>query len=429
MFKREIVAILILIIIALVRLLFFIPEAPAFDNFIGQEIEFTGIISDDPDIRLNNQHLNIEIKKLNANVLVFTDRENKFNYGDEVSVSGILEEPENFITSAGKEFNYQRYLANQNIYFIVKNAEVKTLSCGHGNFLKTFLFRIKNAFIKSISQIIPIPESDLASGLILGIKGGFDDDLKQEFIDTGTIHIVALSGYNVSIIVESIIKILNKVLSLTISSLAGILVIILFVIMTGASATAVRAGIMATIMLLGRITGRPYMAGRALIITALLMIAYDPRIFTDMSFELSFLATAGVLFVTPKVMKWFRFVPMRFGMREIFASTTSATIAVLPMLLYLTGNLSFVSFPANILILPFIPLAMLFSFITGILNFISSILAIPVGYVSYLILHYILTIIHEFSLLSFAGISVINFPLIITIIIYLLLAWCVFRKK
>jgi competence protein ComEC len=185
---------------------------------------------------------------------------------------------------------------------------------------------------------------------------------------------------------------------------------------------------MATIMLLGRMTGRKYMAGRALVVAGLLMIAYDPRVLVDMSFQLSFIATGGVLFVTPKTLNWFKFLPLRFGFREMVASTVAATISVLPILLYLTGVLSLVSLPSNILILLFIPTAMLFIFITGISGFILFPLSIFFGYISYLILLYILSIIHFFGVLSFASISIQSFPLLLTVSIYGFLLWWVFKK-
>lgn len=199
--------------------------------------------------------------------------------------------------------------------------------------------------------------------------------------------------------------------------------------MTGASSTAIRAGIMATIMLLGKMTGRKYDAGRALVIAALLMIAYDPRVLVDMSFQLSFIATGGVLFVTAKVLNWFKFLPLRFGIRENMATTVAATIAVLPILLYLTGIFSIVSIPANILILLFIPAAMLLIFITGMIGFISPLLSIAFGYVSYLLLLYILSVIHFFGTLSFASMTIQSFPLLLTIIIYAFLLWWVFGNE
>ncbi|MCX6754491.1 MAG: ComEC/Rec2 family competence protein [Candidatus Nomurabacteria bacterium] len=427
--KKEIIIIIILFIIAVVRFLFFTPNIPLYNNAIGKIVDIEGIVNDDPDIRLKNKHLNIKILDKDINILVIVGRDTEVSYGDIVVARGVLVEPDNFITSSGKEFNYKRYLANQDIYFIIKNADIKIISHDNGSKIKSLLYKLRNSFMENINQVISIPESDLANGLILGEKGGFDEEMRDEFIETGTIHIVALSGYNVSIVAEGVMKTFSMVLSQTLSIICGIFIILLFILMTGASATAIRAGIMVTIMLVGRMTGRSYMAGRALVIAGLLMFAYDPRVLADMSFQLSFVATGGVLYLTPKILNWFKFLPMRFGIREMFSSTVAATIAVLPLLLYLTGIFSFVSLPANILILLFIPIAMLFVFITGIFGFIFTPLSVIFGYLSYLILLYILSVIHFFGTLSFASVTIQTFPLFLTVIIYIFLFWWIFGKK
>jgi competence protein ComEC len=427
--KKEISLIIALMIITLVRFLFFIPKSPDYSNVVGKSVELTGMVSEDPDVRIKNKHLNITLENKDVNILVFVGREEEVNYGDKVKVRGVLEEPENFITNSGKEFNYKRYLANKDIYYLIKNADIKIISTNNGSKIKSLLYKIKASFIKNINQVIPMPESDLANGLILGVRGGFDADTQQDFIETGTIHIIALSGYNVSIVANNVMKAFGLIFSTTVSIVLGFIVIVLFIIMTGASATAIRAGIMASIMLLGRITERKYLAGRALVVAGLLMVTYDPRILVDMSFQLSFIATGGVLFVTPKILNWFRFLPLRYGIREMVASTVAATISVLPILLYLTGVLSLVSLPANFLILLIIPTVMLFIFITGISGFILPILAIIFGYITYIFLIYMLGIIRFFGSLSFASVTIQSFPLVLTILIYIFLLWWIFKNK
>ena len=429
MSKKEIIIIIILICVALVRFFFFIPKVPTYDNAIGKEVELVGLVNDDPDVRLKNQHLNIKLIDKDVTILTIISRGKEVSYGDKVKISGVLLEPENFTTNSGKEFNYKRYLANQDIYFMIKNADIEIISHGNGNKIKSQLYKLRGFFMRNINKVIPMPESDLANGLVLGARGGFDQETNNEFISTGTIHIIALSGYNVSIVAENVMKFFSLIFSQVVSIIFGIVIILLFIIMTGASATAIRAGIMATIMLLGRMTGRNYLAGRALVIAGLSMIAYNPRVLVDMSFQLSFIATGGVLFITPKVMKWFTFLPMRFKIRETMATTVAATIAVLPILLHLTGVLSLVSIPANILILLFIPTTMFFIFITGMSGFISPLLAIPFGFISYIILLYILSIIHFLGTLSFASVTIQSFPLPLTILIYAFLLWWVFKKK
>ncbi len=427
--SKEIVIVIFLILIAVVRYLFFLPAPLPYESAVNKNVTLVGMVTAYPDIRLNNQRITITPTGYESNILAVFPKDKTILYGDEVRVKGILSTPENFITDTGKEFNYERYLHNQDIYFIVENANVEVLTQGNGNWLLSKLYTLKTAFLKNIGQIISSPNSDLASGLILGVRGGFDADTRNEFISTGTIHIIALSGYNVTIVAENVMKILGTVFSTIVSLWVGIFVIILFVALAGASATAVRAGIMALIVLMARMTGRTYDAGRALVIAGLLMIAYDPRVITDISFQLSFLATIGILFVTPKVVGWVRFMTTYFKLREVVATTVSATIMVLPLLLYSTGVLSIVSLPANVLILPLIPLTMLASFFAGFAGFFSATIALPFGFVAHLLLSYILGVIHFFASLPFASVTIKQFPLVVTVVLYVIIFYWVFKKK
>ncbi len=427
--KKEISIILILIGIAVIRFYFFLPKPSPFSSAVGKSVSVEGEVVEAPDIRLSNQRLIVKPKNQESNILVVTSKDIEVSYGDLIKVNGTLDTPENFITTSGKEFNYKRYLANQDVYFIIKNAEVEIISHDNGWLVQSWLYKLRDSFMRNINRVISPPESDLANGLILGARGGFDNDTKDEFISTGTIHIIALSGYNVTIVAENTMKILGVFLAETISIVFGVVLIILFVLLAGASSTAIRAGIMAVIALFARMTGRTYDAGRALVIAGLLMIAYDPRVLVDISFQLSFIATFGVLFITPKTEIWIKFIPSRFGLRDVIATTLAATIAVLPVLLHSTGILSIVSLPANILILPLIPITMLFSFLVGILGFISPVVALPFAYIAHLLLLYILSVIYFFASLPFASVTIKSFPIFIVIIFYAIILWWVFKKK
>lgn len=428
MTKKEIILIFILLIIGLIRFFFFIPDKPDYEMAISQKVSLEGVVIDAPDVRIFNQRIIVRPINQKSNILVVVPKDLDIFYGDKVVVKGTLENPENFITNAGKEFNYKRYLANQDIYFIINNAEVEIISHNNGSWVKSKLFWLRWKFMENINRVIFSPEKDLANGLLLGTRGGFDNEKKNEFITTGTIHIVALSGYNISIVSENVMKFFGFFFSQTPSIILGIFIIILFILMTGGAETSIRAGIMGMIMLFGRMTGRTYDAGRALIIAAIIMISYDLRVVTDVSFQLSFLATAGVLFIAPKIVGWFRLFPIRFKIRENISMTMAATISVLPILLYSTGIFSFVSLPANILILPFIPATMFFSFITGAIGFISPFLSMSFALISDLLLSYILYIIHLFASLPFASINIKSLPLTLVIMIYLIILYWVFKK-
>lgn len=402
-----------------------------FYSLVSQEVSLEGVLVDEPTIGDKTQRLNVKIEKEGeeTKVLLMVKFGEEFHYGDRIAFTGVLERPENFTTEEGKDFDYINYLKKDGIYFIVLYPQIEVLNKGEGNFIKKGLFAVKNKFLENINISIPNPESLLMGGLILGEKTSFDDTLRQEFIDTGTIHIVALSGYNITIVAEWFMKIFSF-LSVNYALGAGIFSIMLFVIMTGGSATGVRAGIMAVLALLSRLVGRNYAIGRALVVTAFLMIFLNPFILVfDVSFQLSFIATIAVIYLSPKMEKYFKWVTSRFKLRDIITVTFSAYIFVLPFILYKMGNLSIVALPANILVLPFIPITMLFGFLTGFVGIIWSTLATPFGLVSYLLLHYELGVIHLLASLPFASLQIENFPLWLTILIYAYFIYRLFRQE
>jgi len=401
------------------------------ENQVGQKVSLSGKIIDEPDIRENNQKLTVEVKngKDETQILITTDFNQDFKYGDEINFSGKLSKPENFMTDQGKEFDYINYLKKDGIFYLINYPKIEIVSRNNGNFIKAELFYLKEKFLQKMNFVISSPENLFMGGLILGEKASFDQAMTQSFINTGTIHIVALSGYNVTIVAEWIMKIFSF-LPKNFGIGLGILTIILFIIMTGASSTAIRAGIMATLALTARALGRNYDVGRALALAAFVMIFLNPLILVyDVSFQLSFMATVAVIYLTPKIEKHFLWVTEKFGLRDIISVTTAAYLFVMPFILYKMGNLSLVALPANILILPFVPFTMMLGFITGFVGFISYFLSVPVGYLAYLFLHYELGVIHFFSNLSFAAIFISNFPLGITLLIYGYFIYWLFGKS
>ncbi len=403
----------------------------AADELVGIRHVGTGIIVDDPDIRENNQKLVVEedVSGLKTKYLVTTSLNQYFKYGDEINFSGKLEKPENFITDQGKEFDYVNYLRKDGILYTINYADVEVISQGHGNKIKSILFAIKGKFLQAVNLAIPSPESLLMGGLILGEKSAFSQELRQDFVDTGTIHIIALSGYNITIVAEWFMK-LFAFLPQSLGIGMGILAILLFVLMTGGSSTAVRAGIMAMLVLIARATGRNYDVARALIIAGVFMILLNPFVLVyDVSFQLSFIATVAVIFFTPRVEKYFLWVPEKFNIRDIISVSAAAYIFVLPFILYKMGNLSLVALPANILVLPLVPFTMLLGFLTSFLGIVWYVFSIPLGYISYLFLHFELSVISFLADFSFASFTIPNFPLIITLLIYAYFIYLLFGKS
>ncbi|MES3032344.1 MAG: ComEC/Rec2 family competence protein, partial [Patescibacteria group bacterium] len=362
-------------------------------------------------------------------ILVSTSLDEDYKYGDEINFTGTLKKPGNFITDQGKEFDYINFLRKDGIYYVMSYADVEVISRGNGNKIKSILFSIKDKFLSKMNLAISHPEHLLMGGLILGEKASFSQELRQSFIDTGTIHIVALSGYNITIVAEWFMK-LFTFLPMNLGIGMGIFAILLFILMTGASSTAIRAGIMATLVLVARATGRNYDVARALVLAGVFMILLNPFVLVyDVSFQLSFIATVAVIFLAPRIEKYFLWVPDYFKLRDIISVTCAAYIFVLPFILYKMGNLSIVALPANVLILPFIPITMIFGFLTGFAGLIWYVLAVPFGYISYLFLHYELSIISFFADLPFAAFSFPDFPLFLTILIYIYFIYRLFGRN
>ena len=407
-------------------------SAPAFfESQVGQSVSLIGKIIDEPSIGENNQKLTVEVVELNAKtkILLSVEFEQDFKYGDEVNFSGKLEKPENFITDQGKKFDYVNYLRKDGIFHVMNYGNIEIISRGNGNTIKSLLFSIKDKFLEKINTVINNPENLLMGGLILGEKSAFSQELRQSFVNTGTIHIIALSGYNITIVAEWFMS-LFAFFPQNLGIGMGILAVLLFILMTGGSSTAIRAGIMATLALIARATGRNYDVARALILAGIFMIFLNPLVLAyDVSFQLSFIATIAVIFFAPKIEKYFLWAPKNFGLRDILSVTCAAYIFVFPFILYEMGNFSLVALPANVLILPFIPPTMLFGFLTGFIGLFGHVLAVPMGYISYLFLHYELGVVNFFSNLPFSSFSFPDFPFFLTILIYAYFIYKLFGRS
>lgn len=416
------------------------PErAHAFRQFVGEEATVVGMIVRDPEERATNTRMVVEIDHAEVGgetiapvrterVVVFTELYAPYRYGDAIAITGELSRPEDFETDAGRIFEYVRYLEKDRIYYQMSFADIEVVDRGGGSAIMRALFSVKRVFVSRMRQVIAEPEQSLASGILFGDRG-FSKRLQDAFIATGTIHIVALSGYNITIVANHVMKLLGFLpfFARLWGSVGGIA---LFVVMTGAQATAVRAGVMASLALLARIAGREYDMARGIALAGFLMVLHNPYILTfDVSFQLSFIATIGIIYFTPALEHWFRRVPETFALREVVSTTVATQIFVLPFLLYKMGIFSVTSLPANLLVLPAIPYAMGWSFVAGLIGFVSPILAWPFAAVAYLLLHYTIGIVTLFAKVPAGFFYIKQFPFILVILAYVFFGWVIWRKQ
>lgn len=397
-------------------------------QFENKNIIAEGVIVAEPDVRESRTQLTIRIDHVvvasstlsfSENILVSVPRYPEFVYGDKVSVLTTLVVPKPIDSGDGRFFDYANYLRVRGVWYIGERSKVTYIESGFGNPVKKTLFAIKKSFTGSLVRAIPPPESALLSGLLIGSKQSLGKDLIEKFSQTGVSHIVVLSGYNIAIVAESIMAVLVFLPS-TASFLVGCVSIILFTTLAGGGASGVRASIMVLVALYARRLNREYIVSRAFGFAVVLMLALSPALLVfDPSFQLSVLATIGIVFVSPIISPYFSRVTERYGLREIISSTIATQLTVLPFLIYSTGTLSLVSLPVNILILSTIPLTMFLGFITGMFGLLSLYLSFIPGVFTYALLWYQLAVVNAGSRIPFGYIHLRSFSFVVVVIMYI----------
>ncbi len=362
-----------------------------------------------------------------GSVLVQSTPYAEIGYGDEVRVSGALAPPENFKEEDGREFDYVSYLAKDGIYYVMKRPSLRVIAPAKWN-LHRALFGLRRIFIAKINSLFSDPHSALLVGLLIGAKQSLGKNLEDEFRRVGLIHVVVLSGSNVTIVANAFASVLgNLPRALAISGSA--IGVILFTVMTGGTATVVRATLMALIALLGKFLGRDYDPMRGLLIACFLMLLGNPKLLVfDPSFQLSFLSTLGLMLFAPHFERWLKFLPERFSIREIAVVTCSTQAFVTPFTLYLVGQISVVALVVNFLVIGFVPATMLIGFIAVACGFVSGWLAYPAALAAYALLSYELAVTHFFSALPFAA-AKISFPLWLMAASYVPIGIFLWRKR
>lgn len=402
---------------------------PDFETRVGEKITIEGIVAREPSERANTTHLFVDVE--NELLLIIADRHaEEFAYGDRLRVNATLKKPESFETDLGRTFNYPGYLLAQGVSYTLPFAEVEVLEREQGNPLLAQIFAAKQAFIRKIESLIPEPQAGLSEGLLLGVKRALGADLEEVFRKTGIIHIVVLSGYNIMLVVIFIRYMLGFVMGRRAGSLFSLFAVALFAIMVGLSATVLRASIMAGLLIVLGFTGRVYLVLRGLMLAGFIMLLLNPYLLAfDVGFQLSFLATLGLILVAPTLSERFAFVPAHpyVNAREYLVATLATQLFVLPLLLYQIGEFSVVAVLVNVLVLAMVPISMLLTFLTGMVAFLSPALAVPLAFLDYLSLSYISGVAVWFAKLPFASFIVPSFPFYLVPMAYAGMGYFIWR--
>lgn len=418
-------------------LLIFTESSTSLASYADRTAVVAGRVVGDPDRRATSLRVPVKVETINSQdaphgtLLVLLPRESEVAYGERVEVRGLVVLPEAFETETGRVFDYPGYLRVRGVSATMLRAELRSQEPA-GITLLGPLYSLKHMFEESLEQNIAEPEVSLLEGMLLGERGGFTSELLQAFIIVGLIHIVVLSGSNISIVAEAVFRLLGLIRGLPRGWLyaLGFVGIVIFALMVGGGAATVRAVIMGAIAILARYLRRPRAALRALIVAATLMVLWNPLVLLyDTGFILSVLATFGLITLAPFIETKLTKLPSweAFNLRSIVATTIAVEIFILPALLYTSGIFSALSLPVNALVLPFVPVVMLVGFVAGVLGFIHPLLALIPAFLAQFMLRLIIGIAELSADMPLVSTLIAPFPLWVAAFAYVPLTWLAWR--
>ncbi len=365
-------------------------------EYYNQDVILKGEIVREPDVREDNTKLVVETEK--GKILATVSKFSDYSFSEKVRIEGKLLSPPVF-----EDFDYKSYLKKDGISSVIYYPKVEVLEESSGLVYSKILWlkdKMRNVLYDNLSP----PKNFILGAMILGDKSRMPSYLKEKLNRAGVRHITAVSGMHV-VILSSII--MSFLLGLGLwrgqafyFSLAAVFLFVLFI---GFHPSAVRAGIMAGIFLLGEKMGRRGISSRILFFVAAIMLLFNPFLLLyDAGFQLSFLAVLGIIYFSSFFKRMFSFIPNWFNLREILAMTFSAQVFTLPLLIYQFGSFSLATPLANLLILPFIYWVIIFGFVFLFSGLLSPFLGFIFSFPCFIILLYISTIINLFSVSWFS---------------------------
>jgi competence protein ComEC len=391
---------------------------------IEKNITLSGVVDAEPDVRIGETRYSVRTDM--GRWQVRAPQYPAFSYGNRVSVECRVIPAR----GEGERFDWQRYLYAQGFRGACSASTLFVEHRGEGAVVFRVLLRIKERVAETVAHMWPEPYASFAAGVLYGYRGGLGD-LGDLFQRTGVTHIVAVSGYNVTVLVGAILALMSTCLIPKRKALlCAAIGVACFVLFTGASASVMRAGSMGLIVIFARSGGRVTAPWKLLVYAAVCMALFNPySIMYDAGFQLSFLATCGLIYISPMLEKYMRFVPDYFGLREACISTLAAFFAVLPLSLYLFETFSLYTIVVNMLVVPVVPWIMASSGIAVAAGFLHSTLGIGIGTVAYGLMRYVVFVVDTFAYMPHAVFTIPWFGGFLVLFYYVCLLWLIWRRS
>ena len=413
------------------------PETLLHYNDYPRTVWVTGTLDSSPDVRDTYQNLRLDVQSVDfgdgdvpiqGKLLIRARYAEDLHYGDLVRARGDLETP-----TESETFSYRDYLALHGIHSYMRSSRITVLPLEDGrNPFMALMYRLKDSLAARIYLLFPDPEASLLNGILLGDDDGISPPLQQSFKNTGTSHIIAISGFNIAIIAALFVALFSRLFGKRIGAVIAILGITGYTMLVGAEAAVVRAAIMGTLSILAAQAGRRNLALNMLAVVALVMAVANPLVLQDVGFQLSFAATLGLVLYAQSFQDHTeaflrRFMPASVVDRiigpfsEYFLMTLAAQITTLPIIAYHFERISLVSFLVNPVILPAQPPVMILSGLAVIASHVYMPLGKLLAYLAWPFPAYTIRMVELFDKIPGGVVVLGEFSLLFLIATYLLL--------
>jgi competence protein ComEC len=352
---------------------------------IGKKVRIVEVLREEPRVFGQSQYFYL------SDIRIRAKRYPEFKAGDKLEVVGVLE-------PQGK----------------IEFPEVRLLAKEKGSFWQELIFHFRRFLAERVGSLLPNRQSSILLGMILGIDQ-IPADLKDSLRKTGTIHAVVVSGQNISI-VAGFFAILVGILHRRLVIILTLLAIFLYTLLAGAQPPVVRAAIMGSLAYGAVGLGRQRLSLWALILAAALMLFVSPKLLFDLSFQLSFAATFGIVAIVPILEKFLRFLPN--FLREGATVTLAAWLLTLPILAFTFGQISLIAVIVNLAIFFAILPIMILGFATIFVVVVSQVLGGIIAWFVFVPLWYFVKSVEFFARFPWAAIDVPKFGLIWVFLYY-----------
>ena len=368
------------------------------------DIELEGVVVADPDRRAWDTRLQIDaveiamvgqiLRQVEGQILLIVPAYTDVRYGDRIRVSGSLALPPVFDT-----FSYRDYLARQGIYALLRTDRIDVVASHQANPVLDRLLQFRTRAHGVAQTLLPEPQGSLLAGILLGIEQGIPEDLVEAFELTGTSHIVAISGFNLSLIAALVSRLSRYIAKRRGQLPVTWLVIWTYVLLVGASPAVLRAGVMASLAVLALQEQRKVHGPTSLAAAVLLLSLANPFILWDLGFQLSLAAMMALILYVPLLTMWLE-GPLEWLIDRIHAEAIITlavdvlimTVAVQVMTLGITmatfGKISLVAVLTNLLVLPAQSFVMLFGGLALVLGLTIRPLGVVFAWLAWVFLAY-----------------------------------------